>query len=154
MDNTLLGALIGASATLTAVIIAGLVNYLATQRQENKRLLNQKKEELFYFIQDLINATHDFKFNYLLANNPNEYDKLGQLNVKVKALSSIKVLSSLYFKKHDTLIKTKITEADRFFFTNTSDNHNDINVKQNAAIATLNSIIEEVILEVPAQAPK
>lgn len=58
MDSTLKGALIGAGATLVAVIIAGLVNYLATQRQENKRLKTQKKEDLYIAIIDIERAMY------------------------------------------------------------------------------------------------
>lgn len=101
MDSTLQGALIGAGATLTAVIVAGLVNYLATQRQENKMIRLQKKEELYSHSLDI----SAFVYDLWLSRDINEKEPIN-LAKKIKSDVNnrglkLKIISRLYYPEID-----------------------------------------------------
>ncbi|MFV8981161.1 hypothetical protein [Serratia fonticola] len=97
MDSTLLGALIGAGATLTAVIVAARINYIATQKQENKRILNQKKEELYQAVLEIERVM----YLYLTCIN-NAFYKLPFSIIEIdekrdRAFTKIEMISTIYF---------------------------------------------------------
>lgn len=99
MDSTLKGALIGAGATLVAVIIAGLVNYLATQRQENKRLKTQKKEDLYIAIIDIERAMYLYFVCISSLYNKLEYNIEYIDKARDKAFAKIELLTTVYFQE-------------------------------------------------------
>ncbi|HBE9090502.1 TPA: hypothetical protein KNG84_002541 [Serratia fonticola] len=98
MDSTLLGALIGGGFALAGSIVTAVATYLITSKQENKKLITQKKEAIYIAVENLkIDTTSRFT---ALLNIINEHDvNLEQFQrYEPSHLASLNMLMSLYFK--------------------------------------------------------
>ncbi|RYM69616.1 hypothetical protein [Serratia liquefaciens] len=99
LDSTLLGALIGVVAVIVGSIVTATATYFISKGIERKRLITEKREELFYINQNLYVIIK--KLDDLLAinsNAPTTYARNSE-SKKDELIDKIELLTQLYFKE-------------------------------------------------------
>lgn len=99
MDSTFLGALIGGGFALAGSIVTAVATYFINTKQENKKVIREKKEAVYSTVEVLKSETTSKWTRLLNFVQAGSFEKIQNDNDKPSNLASLNMLLSLYFEE-------------------------------------------------------
>lgn len=116
MNDTVLGAIIGASSAILAGVISSIINYKTNKLHDKEKTLSIKKESLYLYLEDLKTNIHN---NALIFGGMGRGEKpiiTKDLDDEYrKIIKNIKMLVNIYFKGLKGEFDSKMDVAIEFY---------------------------------------
>lgn len=116
MNDTVLGAIIGAGSAILAGVISSLINHKTNKAHDREKAFSLKKESLYLYLEDLRTNIHN---NALIFGKLNKnIDFISQTTLDNEywiIIKNIKMISKIYFKSIDIQFDTNMEIATDFY---------------------------------------
>ncbi|MBH3138825.1 hypothetical protein I5M99_18640 [Serratia marcescens] len=116
MNDTVLGAIIGASSAILAGVISSIINYKTNKSHDKEKTLSIKKESLYLYLEDLKTNIHNNALIFGIMRRGERPVITKDLDDEYRAIiKNIKMLVNIYFKGLGDEFNSKMDIAIEFY---------------------------------------
>ncbi|EPQ5740017.1 TPA: hypothetical protein SMF86_003147 [Serratia marcescens] len=116
MNDTVLGAIIGASSAILAGVISSIINYKTNKLHDKEKTLSIKKESLYLYLEDLKTNIHNNALIFGIMRRGERPLITKDLDDEYRGIiKNIKMLVNIYFKGLGDEFNSKMDIAIEFY---------------------------------------